>query len=531
MLRPLGQLAAGAALLLALGVSVTPCSAAMPASWNDTLYSYRGEASTLGERLQAFARTMGLRLSLRDGALTRAPVPFDPHAAQASVYLDRLAAAQRFQWFVYHGVLYVSAADAQVTERVSLAGLDSAGARQALEGLGLFESKFGWGGGDDSNSTVIVAGPPDYVRLLKSVLEHKDENKETPQPMLFRLKYALAADHQTTVREQLLIQPGVATLLSQMVAGRRPEPFGGPGPIALARAAQRNEPVPPGAPPAAPVPATVEAYAPLNAVLVRDLPERRAMYQDLIMALDVPVEQVEILVTIVDAKRGTLRDWSAGLSLQGGKMGGRFSHAGGDAEQGGANLVLWSLGKLNLEMRALESEGALRVVSRPSLLTLDNVDAVLDMSQSAYVKLLGERTADLKSLTAGTLLKVTPRVIADAADPTIHLLVDIEDGRLITAGDGSSSATTERNSISTQALVHPGQALVVGGYRREQTQNGQERVPVLSKIPLLGRLFSADSDKKDELERLFILTARVVGHDAAADATLPVPSASHSDKG
>jgi type III secretion protein C len=521
--------------LLAVSAWAPPCAAVTPVAWKDTLYSYRGGGAALGERLEALAHTMGLRLRLQDGKLAKAPARPETAASNVAAYLDRLAAEQRFQWFVYNGTLYVS--DGAVTERLSLGGMSGADARQALIGLGLFEEKFGWGELDDTACAVVVAGPPAYVALLKDVIGKRAGSDETPQLMVFRLKHAMAADHEIATRERVTVLPGVATVLRELLATRgtaaQMDTFRGPGPLAMAAAAEGpGLSAPAASSPRLPISPTIDVYAPLNAVLVRDLPDRRAMYQDLVTALDVAVDQVEILVTIVDATSGTLRDWSAGLTWNGSRgtsgadSNGRAVIGDGGAGQdqsGAANLVLWPLSKLNLKLRALESEGALHVVSRPSLLTQDNFPAVLDMSQSAYIKLLGERSSDLKGLTVGTMLKVTPRVIGDTLDPSIQVLVDIEDGKITNPGNNETSAQTERNSISTQAVVRPGQALVIGGYRRKSDQTDQSRVPGLSRIPLLGRLFKGDHNSSEQSERLFILTARVVPKGAANGASVVLP--------
>ncbi|MBV6322448.1 type III secretion system outer membrane ring subunit SctC [Duganella violaceipulchra] len=479
----------------------------MPAAWKETLYSYRSGAGTLGARLEALARSTGLRLRLDNGRLAKAMVEPDPTASNPAAYLDRMATAQRFQWFVYNGTLYVSPADAAVTERLDLGAASGTAARQALIGLGLFEEKFGWGELDENEAAALVAGPPEYIALLKGVLGKGASERvaDGPQLMVFRLKYAMAADHESVARDHVVKQAGMAALLREMLAGHSVASGapGEPGPIAGARLAP-SVAVPGGARRASFTP-TIEAYAPLNAVLVRDYPERRALYQDLIAALDVAVDQVEILVTIVDAESGTLRDWSAGLTLNG---------VGGGLQAGSApdapNIVLWSLNRLNLKLRALESEGALQVVSRPSVLTLDNVGAVLDMSQSAYFKLVGERTAELKGVTVGTMLQVTPRIVAGPGEPAIQVLLNIEDGKITDTGAAGGTPQTQRNAISTQAVVRPNQALVIGGYRREQNEERESRVPVLFRIPLLGRLFGAKKNRTKQLERLFILTARVL---------------------
>ena len=181
-------------------------------------------------------------------------------------------------------------------------------------------------------------------------------------------------------------------------------------------------------------------------------------------------------------------------------------------------MALWASDRLQVRLRALESRGEAQIMSRPSVLTLNNVGALLDMNQSAHIKLVGERTSDLPPFTAGTLLKVTPSIIGDDAAGNglqgIRDTLDIEDGQTLdVAGQrsqGGDSPRTSNSAVSTEAVVRPGESLVVGGYRRQDRQVVDKRVPGLSSIPVFGALFRGDSAINDERERLFILTARAL---------------------
>jgi len=515
------------AVLMALHAS--PAAAVVPESWKDALYSYRGAPLPLEKLLSTFAQTMGLRLRLADPTLGHQLGAPASTASSPGQFMDRLASAHRLQWFVYNGELHVSNASSAVTERIRLGALNAASAKQALVGLGLFEQRFGWGELDDSLPVAIVSGPPAYVELVKGVVGKAsvggDADADAPQVMVFRLKHASAVDYEVSVRDRSTSQPGVASSLRTMLAdttgrhGMLSNDFRSPGPIANARAAAADAAAAGPSTPVTPVrrgafSPSIEAYAPLNAVLVRDLPERRKLYEELIAALDVPSEQIEILVTIVDADVNKLREWSANWSL-GGRDGG-ISVGASAPSDGNSTIVLWALDKLSLRLRALESEGSAQVISRPSVLTLDNTGAVLDMSQSAYFRLIGERTVDLKSVTVGTMLKVTPRIQNTAEGQAIQVTLDIEDGSIQNAGNKNETPLTVRSAISTRATVRPDEALVIGGYRKLQSSSNKSQVPILGSAPIVGALFRSDTGGTQERERLFILTARVVGKQPAA---------------
>lgn len=158
------------------------------------------------------------------------------------------------------------------------------------------------------------------------------------------------------------------------------------------------------------------------------------------------------------------------------------------------------------------------------MLTLDNVAAVLDLSQTAYVPLVGERVADLADITAGTMLRVIPRLIREADGAKVHLEVDIEDGSLDGAGnsgpgkDSRSNVRVTRSTISTQAIVNLQQTLMIGGYRAERMATDKQKTPLLGDLPLVGGLFRNQTESRSTRERLFLITPRISGPDRAFTA-------------
>jgi type III secretion protein C len=148
---------------------------------------------------------------------------------------------------------------------------------------------------------------------------------------------------------------------------------------------------------------------------------------------------------------------------------------------------------------------------------MDNMEALLDLSQSAYFRLVGERTADLRSITVGTMLKVTPRTFDDGAGTGIRVAVQIEDGVIQNSGDHGAIPKVLRNSILTEAVVRTNEAIVIGGYRRDHVEDRKSAVPLLSTLPVIGRLFQTEAAGRNNRERLVILTARVVVEQTEAN--------------
>ncbi|WP_245982982.1 type III secretion system outer membrane ring subunit SctC [Trinickia fusca] len=489
-----------------------------------------------------FAKAFGVRTSIAP-VLRKVVVDSKLSAHDAVEYLDRLAVQYGFTWFFYNNVLYVSPSSDYVTEHVQLpdTGIDSA--EKALRGVGLLDPKFGWGE-LDSDGHVLVSGPSEYVRLVRNLLAHKGEGgAQDSDVMVFRLKNALAADRVMTLRDQTQTIPGVASVLESLLAGKSPNGHERLGDIkASETGGNSSAAIMPPLPTLAGLSGagdgggnagtasstiaggggrkshdvTIMADPRTNSVLIRDSSAKRELYAQLIADLDVSTVPVEIAASIIDLDTSHGKEWAPELLF------GTADHGGGlsasptttafDLLSGvtNANIALWSTSRLLPRLRALESDGSAKVYASPSVMTMDNVDAVLDLSQTAYLKLVGERAVDVRSISTGTMLRVTPRLQADGR---IHVYIEVEDGAIDSTGSGSDVPLISRNTITTEAVLKENQALVIGGYKKEQRKRDKSRIPLLGSIPLIGKLFTNDSSSSSTSDRIFVISARAIRND------------------
>lgn len=285
---------------------------------------------------------------------------------------------------------------------------------------------------------------------------------------------------------------------------------------------------------------SIQADSRLNAIIVQDTPERIPLYKALIDQLDVPTPLIEIEAMIIDINSSRLDE--LGISWNG-RRGGSVAGFGNmtrvedgndlvlGAVQRGASvdptsLIVSSGNFLISRIRALEGTGEASIQSRPSILTIDNIGALLDLSETFYIRSIGERVATITPITAGTTLRVTPHFVQRAEGPVIQLDVDIEDGQ-IQETTVDTIPTVRRSVVSTQAIVGEGQTLVIGGYRSTQKTNELNRVPGLGSVPVVGLLFSNRIDNQQTRERIFMIKPRLVTLPAnvatAAEALRPAP--------
>jgi type III secretion protein C len=401
------------------------------------------------------------------------------------------------------------------------------------------------------------------------------------QPIEFRvfyLRYARAEDTVVTAGGRETRVPGLATILQNLVLDQKP---GGSAvvPALGARLVRQSQPrlkgqgldaVPPdvsqtpigggnyaatevlgGGDMGLAAPLTqdvvrIEPSAYLNAIVVRDVPERMAAYDSLIRALDVEPQIVEVEATIIDINVDRLRRLGINWRFGSGGFGALFGSGNADSDtrllpvpgssrrdnvsnitpvgQGGTiSTIIGSQREFLARVTALENKGAARIVSRPQVMTLSNVEAVFDRTRTFYVRVAGREEVDLFNVTAGTVLRVNPHVFRDHDQTRIRMLVNIEDGSISPDSMVENIPVVDRASVATQGMVLDGESLLLGGMTIDADINDETKVPLLGDIPLLGELFKFRSRQRGHTERLFLITPRLV--PLASRATAMVPGA------
>ena len=425
-----------------------------------------------------------------------------------------------------------------------------------------------------ADGDLVAIGTPRFIEQIEDLVRAAQTAQAAasapPTPgmldfQVFYLRYAWAQDTTVTFAGHQIVVPGVASILRSLVGGHaagtaiqdialrpsRPKLKGqglaSQGVSAAADAAHPRNGVdtlvtalntvaqagaPPPAPDSGPAPmafdprqVSIEAEPRLNAVIVRDAPDRLARYGQLIAALDVEPQTLEIEATIIDVSTDRLRElginWNWSNARQDIGFSGTVPTTGPGAV---ASAVLGSLGQFVASIRALQSEGAARVVSSPQVVTLSNVEAVFDDTSTFYVRVAGSYEVDLFDVTVGTSLRVTPHVFRDHDDTRIKLMVQVEDGSL-TGQTVDQIPVVTRSTIDTQALINEGESLLIGGMVRESTSSNVDKVPGLGDVPIVGNLFKSRTSDDGRVERMFLITPRLAAARPGATGTSLVASA------
>jgi type III secretion protein C len=276
----------------------------------------------------------------------------------------------------------------------------------------------------------------------------------------------------------------------------------------------------------------------MNAVIVRDVPEHMAFYESVIHSLDVKPGLIEIEARIIEVDVDSVDslgvDWtgrSGSFDLhisQSSPASATTSPSGiptvpfrgftppaiippDQLPLGGAlTTVVGDAGRfLKARINALAEDGKANILSSPRVLTLDNVEAVLENLSTFFVPVAGNLDVGLYNVSAGTSLRVTPLIVTEGGHTQIKLAVRIDDGG-ITQQTVGTLPVVQRTSITTQAFINEGESLLIGGYRSDGRNDTEVGVPGLSSIPLLGHLFKHHQKETSHVEHLFMLTPRVV---------------------
>lgn len=523
-------------------------------------FAHYADQEALTALLADFARNQGLNVTFTPAVTGKVSGRFDNVPARE--FLDGMKAAFGVRWYELGGGLHFYHESEAGRSFLSPRVLSGQALYDALRSSSVISPQLPveiLPGGD----MLVLTGPPAYLDQIRSAVAAFEEAQTSNFIMrVFPLKYAWAEDITVNSMDSQVTIPGVASILQAMVTGRplagsrvtqlppAQESLGGQGLLAVG-----HTPAPAADPARAGGDAgqdgrsggqTVNIIADprVNAVLVTDAAYRMPYYAKVIGDLDRPVELVEIHAAIVDIDSNFQRD--LGVNFQGaGGVGDRWA-GGGDLstapgafnplpEPGkalGAGLTLSALYTQGADyflarVQALEANGDARVLGRPSVLTMDNIQATLENTTSYYVPVSGtsgdKALADLFKVDAGTVLKVTPHIIPGAGKPyangiprdSIKLVVSVQDDQNDDSSSPSSADTgalppIKQTRINTQAVVSEGQSLLIGGYYYERQADTQKGVPGLMHIPLLGHLFKTTEKASKRMERLILITPKVV---------------------
>lgn len=291
-----------------------------------------------------------------------------------------------------------------------------------------------------------------------------------------------------------------------------------------------------------------------------DIPEYREKILDLIKTLDMMTPQVEIEARVVETTKtyarsfglqwgfnhrfdsttgsttdlmfpnsgfiqGDLVKSSAGFesSFQNGGWAVNLPAPGANGAIGFHLANISDQFQLDVALSALEDEGKGRVLSAPKITTQSNISASITSGVQIPIQTIANNTITVEYKPASLSLNVTPQVTADNT-VVLKVVVNQSSVDLASAVGLAALPTITTRAASTTLIVADGGTAVIGGVFQLNEGDTQSRIPVLSKIPILGWLFKNRSERRQNNELLIFITPKIkrpIGASALSVSTTP----------
>lgn len=391
---------------------------------------------------------------------------------------------------------------------------------------------------DDRTNSVIVSGDPTQRLRIADLVDSLDEPSTSGGgTRVITLKYAAAETLAATLKAQIT---GVAATTGTTATG------GAAGGTANSAAAVADRSV------------VIQADKETNKLIITAPPRTMLALLNLIDELDIAQPQVHIeaiVAEITDRKAADLGvNWaifsneenanipiSGFVSDVGGASIADLAGVVGDATSAVSNGLIptgatFAVGRLrdnglNLAamFRALRTEGNNNIVSLPNVTARNNQEAEMKSGQkvpfvnSQYAGSTGNTgnnafnpLTNVQRQDVGTTLTVTPHIIPGTDEVILDINL-VSSSLSSERGDANSLITNER-SVKTSVRVRTGTTIVIGGMISNDSGSSETRVPLLSKIPVLGELFRTRNGSHEKKNLTIFIQPRILADAIQANA-------------
>ena len=162
---------------------------------------------------------------------------------------------------------------------------------------------------------------------------------------------------------------------------------------------------------------------------------------------------------------------------------------------------------IDVQLSALESDGKLRIISHPKVVTSDNKPAKINQGKQIPYQTVSQSGTQTQFADAVLGLEVTPQVTRDG---NIRLKVKVTKDSADFNNLTVAGPTIDKREAVTELIVKDGETAVIGGIYESEDNVTDSSVPYLSKIPLISWLFKRDFKKTQKTELLLFITPRIL---------------------
>jgi general secretion pathway protein D len=379
---------------------------------------------------------------------------------------------------------------------------------------------------DDRSNSVLVGGEKTLRLRIKALIAHLDTPLESGGDTQVRyIQFADAEKLATKLKEQISATVAITT--------GAPPAGGGAAASSVAASADRST--------------TIWAEPETNALVITAPAKVMRSLMSVVDKLDIRRMQVLVEAIIVDinvnknaelgvnwavwsdddadAPLGTFQQPIGGVNLA--------SLARSIDNPGDANPLLgtgttFGIGRIATSgvnfaamLRAIQGDSNTNVIATPSTVTMDNQEAELKVAQevpfiTGQYSNTGNSSSDgnvnpfttVQREEVGTILKITPQVNEGGA--LVQLKIELESSSLSGDSGDANSLITNKRTVSTNVLIEDGGIVVLGGLIQDSDIRGEQRVPYLGRIPVLGALFKTRSRQTDKTNLMVFIRPKIL---------------------
>ncbi len=384
---------------------------------------------------------------------------------------------------------------------------------------------------DERSNSVLIGGEQSQRLRIRALIAHLDTPLEAGGDTRVRyLHYASAEKIAPKLKEQM---SGIT-----QVAGAAGAAAGGAGGSATA-VAERN--------------AMVWADPTNNALVITAPPKLMRAVNEIIDKLDIrrPQVLVEAIIAEVDVDKNAELgvNWAAFSNGNTTPASSFVSPVGGTSivDLAGAvqNPATVSSALLNgttvavgrimgsgvnfaAMIRAIRGDTNTNVIATPSAVTMDNQEAELKVAQEVPF-VTGQYTngnsnagstgsvnpfQTIQREEVGTILKVTPTISPEGS--AVMMKISIESSSIGQKPAGAVDLVTNKRTITTNVLIEDGGVVVLGGLIEDNSVKGENRVPYLGNIPLIGLLFKTRNATSTKNNLIMFIRPKILRDQAQA---------------
>lgn len=263
-----------------------------------------------------------------------------------------------------------------------------------------------------------------------------------------------------------------------------------------------------------------------NAIVIMGPSDELEYISTLVEELDKEKGQVYVQARIIEVNDEVVNNIGVQYGIFGGTSGSNGLATFSSNLNGGSNsisLVKDAIGldipdiksglALGASLNLLKQNGALDVVSEPSILAVNNKESSIYVGEKISIQISssvtdgGTERTNYQREDVGLTLKVKPRISSESK-VTLEISTLLEGIKSTQTTSGNPD--TLKKEIKTTAILNNGESVIIGGLIENKNESTIQKVPVLGYIPLVGNLFTNDSNTVKKNNLVVIITPYMI---------------------